>query len=245
MWNRDREAGNVALAPAPSLVDRLDRFRGLATARIVTPGPLRLNRLSAPEKTVIGLLRGLACGGSSEADAESFGRLRRQSQREGMRIAPPDAPFLNESELRILGVLALLQRPGANCELVASPTLRTALADCATRLAAADLRLAHRNLCRIRGAPTENLSLEIKPLWSERRRPDIYEPFSPPDPSSLADRALRFVSDRRLVWDSLREFGLTRQFVRLMLRRGLLTRDRSGIYQASPAALRWLEATAT
>ena len=205
---------------------------------------LRLSRLSARERSIVAILRGMAHPALSEVVIQMLNRFRRLAEEHGLRMLAPEAIVLGDSEIRILGILTMLQRPRSQCEFVASAALRDALTDCATRLADANLHLAYRDLSRIHGTGEHGDLLQTKPLCRKRRRPDVCEPFSPPPASTLADRALRFVSDRRYVgWESLSAFGLTRQFVRLMLNRGLLTRDTGETYRASPEALRWLTAS--
>ena len=65
----------------------------------------------------------------------------------------------------------------------------------------------------------------------------------PPPPSTLQWRVLRFVVERGRVHSRmLQEFGVSRQVVSLMVKRGLLTRVQVGLYEASEPAIRWLDA---
>jgi len=201
---------------------------------------LRIDRLSQPERLVVGLLRGVVPATLSDPDRPIFAHLHLTARNEGLTLLPPANPFLSQHEARLLGTLATLQRRKPRPAPATGGALAEALSVSARRLVALDIIIDARNVVRLP-------SPEPASTPSGRRPPPrTIRSFKPPVSASLQDRVLRFVAlHGRAESRLLQAFGASRQVISIMFQRRLLDRERAGLYRLSPEAMAWLKTQST
>lgn len=198
----------------------------------------RLARLAARERYVIGLLRGPDPAVATDELAVLFDSLRAAIARFGFRAGPRDSGYSTMHELCVLGVLAGLQREQADLTIGLDRSVRPIALGCARELAGRGVHLHHATLFRLTGYAEACRELSIR-VATVRHSPVRRRAISLPSPGTLQARALRFVQSRGATSTrELVDYGVSRQVVSLMHKRGVLDRVRTGIYQASPETMR-------
>lgn len=192
-------------------------------------------RLASRERYVIGLLRGADPVAASRELLDLFDRFRRTVSELGFRPGPLTGAYVSQHELCLLGCIAAMQRENPDALLRIGRAIRTPALACARRLGSEGVHLNHAAISRLSGMAEacENLSVCTAALVQAhpRSRP---RPL-PPSPGSLQEKALGFVRGRGNASSrELAGFGVSRQVVNLMYKRGLLVRVRTGVYRATP-----------
>ncbi|MAF63411.1 MULTISPECIES: hypothetical protein [Pseudomonadota] len=198
-----------------------------------------LSRLAPRERYVIGLFRGADPTATTGELPALFHQLRLAGSAIGFRPAPIGCVYVTGHELCLLGIIAGLQRDNPGMAITISKAVRPVALACARRLAHDGVYLTHATLARLAGLTEmcEELSVSISPVTNlplKRTRSPYF-----PSPESLQAKALGFVRARgHTSLGDLAGFGVSRQVVSLMFKRGLLVRVRTGVYQAAPETLR-------
>lgn len=194
-----------------------------------------LARLTSRERYVIGLLRGADPVSASGELLALFDRLRTTAGALGFRPGPLTGAYASRQELCLLGCIAAMQRENPDVLLKIGGAIRAPALACARCLGSEGVHLNHAAISRLSGMAEacEDLTVSTAPLVQvhprSRRRP------LPPTPGSLQERALGFVRGRGNASSrELAGFGVSRQVVNLMFKRGLLVRVRTGVYCATP-----------
>ncbi|WP_066721916.1 type IV toxin-antitoxin system AbiEi family antitoxin domain-containing protein [Sphingomonas pituitosa] len=199
----------------------------------------RLNRLASRERLVIGLLRGadpVVAAGDLHA---LFGRLRTAGSARGFSPAPVSSTYATRQELCLLGALAGFQRANPDLAVTIKGDWQPIVQACARRLAKDGVQLGHATLARLAGLgeTCDELSIAISPVINVVAQP--VRSAYPPLTSTLQGKALEFVRERgNTTSRDLAGFGVSRQVVSIMFKRGLLVRVRIGVYQAAPETVR-------
>ena len=194
-----------------------------------------LVRLPSRERFVIGLLRGADPAAASGELLVLFHRLRTAAGELGFRPGPLTGAYVSQHELCLLGCIAAMQRENPDALLKIGRAIRAPALACARRLGSEGVHLNHAAISRLSGMADacEDLTVSTAPLVQahprSRRRP------LPPTPGSLQEKALGFVRGRGNASSrELAGFGVSRQVVNLMFKRGLLVRVSTGVYRATP-----------
>lgn len=197
-----------------------------------------LARLSARERYVIGLLREADPARAPGELSDLFDRLRIAIPKIGYRQGPSDSKFATTHELCLLGALAGLQREQVDLGIRLDPRLHRHAIDCARVLIREGIVLRHAAFVRLSGLPEACGELSINLTAAPRRSPHR-STIKLPTPGTIQARALHFVQGRGAT--STRDFcdyGISRQIVSVMHKRGVLERVRFGLYRAAPETMR-------
>lgn len=196
-----------------------------------------LTRLTSRERYVIGLLREADPVFATGKLPDLFDRLRIAANKAGYRAAPTGSAYATRHELCLLGALAGLQRGHADLGIRLGGTLHPIALSCARRLSQDSLFLPHAAFVRLTGmADTcRELSIVLVPAIRPSRRQSICLP----NPGTLQAKALHFVQARGTTSTrDLNDYGISRQVVSLMHKRGVLERVRLGVYRAARETMR-------
>lgn len=196
-----------------------------------------LARLTSRERYVIGLLRGADPSLASGALPDLFDRLRTAAARVGYHAGPGSSAYATRDELCLLGALAGLQREHADLSIRLDGTLHPIARACARGLSQDGVFLHHAAFVRLIGMADTCRELSI--LLVPTIRPTRRQPLRLPTPGTLQAKALHFVQERgNTSTRDLSDYGVSRQVVSLMHKRGVIERVRVGVYRAAPETMR-------
>lgn len=194
----------------------------------------RMSQLASRDRHVIRLLRGDDAAAEAGELLNLFHQFRSAVSAIGFRPSPIGCVYVSRHELCLLGILAGLQRNNPSMTIKISKAVHPIALACARRLAQEDLALAHASLARLSGLTEtcEDMSVSISPIAHLAR--ETMRPPHPPLPGTLQAKALGFARGRSETSSrDFASFGVSRQVVSLMFKRGVLIRVRAGIYRAA------------
>lgn len=196
-----------------------------------------LTRLTSRERHVIGLLRGTDPVVATGTLPDLLNRLRGAANEAGYCPGPSGSVYATRHELCLLGALAGLQRDHADLSIRLDKKLHPIALACAQRLSADGLLLHHIALIRLTGMTDTCRELSI--LLVPAIRSSLRQPMRLPTPGTLQAKALRIVKGcGNATTRDLNAYGISRQVVSLMHKRGALERVRVGVYRVAHETMR-------
>ena len=131
---------------------------------------LKLTRYTHAEARVVarlrlGAVRSLQNNTTDEQSGpapDCFQRLAAYAASIGFEIWPPDAPYVADDELKVLGWIAYLQRVRTDGVVIVAPVLREHLEACAQVLNGASVLLPYRAALRTHFADAEEKDFRVR-----------------------------------------------------------------------------------